>query len=338
MALRRKAFRHSERPGAADLGAYLDEIFFHNPWRDDALPSLVYLDGAGRIVGFLGRVPRPATFQGQSVRVAVGTQLMVDPAQRELAGVELVRAFLAGSQDLSFADVANEVSRQFWDALGGGISLLQTFQWTQPLRPSRFYANKFAQRFPVRGLAWGLAPVCWAIDGVIARWAPVAGLRVVPLTAAAMAAHLPELLGGVPLRPDYDERSAAWLLEQLAAKRTLGVLRRTALEDSDGGLVGWYLYYASRRGVGQVIQVAARKHRYGEVLQSLFHEAWRDGLTALAGRLEPALLPTVADRGAFLTRDGPWVLVHSTRPELVAAIRRGDAFLSRLEGEWWMSF
>src|SRR5437773_3919443 len=30
--------------------------------------SLVYLDGAGRIVGFLGRVPRPATFQGQSVR------------------------------------------------------------------------------------------------------------------------------------------------------------------------------------------------------------------------------------------------------------------------------
>ena len=124
--------------------------------------------------------------------------------------------------------MANEVSRQFWDALGGGISLLQTFQWTQLLRPSRFCANKFAQRFPVRGLAWGLAPVCWAIDGVIARWAPVAGLRAVPLTAAAMAAHLPELLGGVPLRPDYDERSAAWLLEQLAAKQTLGVLRRTA--------------------------------------------------------------------------------------------------------------
>src|SRR5437773_8958091 len=221
--------------------------------------SLVYVDGAGRIVGFLGRVPRSATFQGQSVRVAVGTQLMVDPAQRELAGVELVRAFLAGSQDLSFADVANEVSRQFWDALGGGISLLQTFQWTQPLRPSRFYANKFAQRFPVRGLAWGLAPVCWAIDGVTPPCAPVAGLRAAPLTAAALAAHLPELLGGVQLRPHHDERPATWLLEQLAAKRTLGVLRRTALEDSDGGLVGWYLYYASRRGVGQVVQVAARK-------------------------------------------------------------------------------
>jgi hypothetical protein len=31
------------------------------------------------------------------------------------------------------------------------------------------------------------------------------------------------------------------------------------------------------------------------------------------------------------------MLVHSANRELVDAIHRGDAFLSPLEGEWWMS-
>jgi hypothetical protein len=31
-------------------------------------------------------------------------------------------------------------------------------------------------------------------------------------------------------------------------------------------------------------------------------------------------------------------LYHSSRPEVAAAIERGDAFLSRLDGEWWLSF
>jgi hypothetical protein len=31
-------------------------------------------------------------------------------------------------------------------------------------------------------------------------------------------------------------------------------------------------------------------------------------------------------------------LVHSRDPEIMAAIHRGEAFLSRLEGEWWLRF
>jgi hypothetical protein len=50
------------------------------------------------------------------------------------------------------------------------------------------------------------------------------------------------------------------------------------------------------------------------------------------------MVPALGSQGAWLQRDGPWALVHSPRPELVAAIQRGEAFLSRLEGEWWMSF
>jgi hypothetical protein len=35
---------------------------------------------------------------------------------------------------------------------------------------------------------------------------------------------------------------------------------------------------------------------------------------------------------------GPWVLVHARDPEFVRAFEHGDAFFSRLEGEWCLRF
>jgi hypothetical protein len=338
VALRSKTFRHSDRLTADAMSAYLERIFFRNPWRDEGLPSLVYPNATGTIVGFIGVVPRQATFREQPIRVAVGTQLMVDPHARGLVGVALVKAFLAGPQDLAFADVAGDVSRRLWQALGGAVSLLQSIHWTQPLRPGRFYAGRLAQRLRARALAWGLRPVAWAIDGLTARWPSAHGLEEAPLTPALMAAHLPDLLDHVTLRPRYDEGSLRWLLNELAATENRGELRGVAARGADGALVGWYLYYANAGGVGQVVQVAARRDRGGDILHCLFHDAWAKGVVALVGRLEPGLLPALGAHGALLARDGPWVLVQSQHPELLAAIHRGDAFLSRLDGEWWMSF
>lgn len=338
VALRRKAFQHSNRPTTEDLGGYLEEIFFRNPWRDPALPSLVCTDAQGRIAGFLGVVTRRATFQGQPIRVAVGTQLMADRSARGLAGFELMKAFLSGPQDLAFSDVANDLSRRMWEVLGGGTSLLQTLHWTQPLERGRFYAGLLAQRLHVRGLARALRPLSWAVDA-LARGRPATnGLIEAPLGAAVMAAQLPALLGHVALRPEYDETSLRWLLDQLVANRTRGELHGVAVHGADGVLAGWYLYYADAADLGHVAQLAARRDRVGDVLQALFHHASRRGLVALEGRLEPGLLPALGASGALLARDGPWVLIQSRRPELSAAIHRGDAFLSRLDGEWWMCF
>jgi hypothetical protein len=35
---------------------------------------------------------------------------------------------------------------------------------------------------------------------------------------------------------------------------------------------------------------------------------------------------------------GPWTVVHSRRREIVDSIERGEARLSRLDGEFWMTF
>ena len=37
---------------------YLGRVFLENPWYDDTLPSLVAEEEHGRIVGFLGVLPR----------------------------------------------------------------------------------------------------------------------------------------------------------------------------------------------------------------------------------------------------------------------------------------
>jgi hypothetical protein len=40
----------------------------------------------------------------------------------------------------------------------------------------------------------------------------------------------------------------------------------------------------------------------------------------------------------LLHHRGYWTLVHSRNPDALEAIYRGDAFLTRLEGEWSMRF
>src|SRR5688572_4560135 len=62
------------------------ELFLSNPFIDAALPALVYEEGDGKIVGFLGVMPRWMLLHGQPVRVAISTHFMVDSAKRGLAG------------------------------------------------------------------------------------------------------------------------------------------------------------------------------------------------------------------------------------------------------------
>jgi len=50
------------------------------------LPSFVYLDGGGSIVGFVGVQPRRLLLRGRRLRAAVATKLMVARAARGSVG------------------------------------------------------------------------------------------------------------------------------------------------------------------------------------------------------------------------------------------------------------
>src|ERR1035441_515148 len=90
-ALFLKIFRKRSGGAGQDLVQYFQDILLRNPWRTDELSLLMSLDG-GRIVAFVGVIPRPMLFRGRQIQAAALTELMADSdGYRSFAGVELLK-------------------------------------------------------------------------------------------------------------------------------------------------------------------------------------------------------------------------------------------------------
>jgi len=331
-------------PTRAACEQYFREIFFGNPWRHLDLPSWV-AEQRGDIAGFAGVVPRQMTFGTRPLKVAVGCQFIVHPSARHsLIALQLAKALVSGAQDLFITDGSNDQVRRMWLGIGGAVPILPNLDWTRLLRPARYVLallDKARQRRPL--LRAALAP-CVLVDAVAARLRPNRfdrsddGLSDRPLDAREMLAHMSGIAGrNGALRPLYDERSLAWLLEQAAHKVRHGQLRARAVFEGEK-LLGWFMYYARVGEVNEVLQLTARGDSFDRVLQRLLTDAWRQGATALRGRLDPHHVQEYSDRHCWFRREGAWTLVHSRHDDVVSAIERGAAEFTRLDGEWWLRF
>jgi hypothetical protein len=110
---------------------------------------------------------------------------------------------------------------------------------------------------------------------------------------------------------------------------------RSLVRAEDGRVLGWYVAYASRGAVGEVMQVAAADGAEETVLEQLCREADEQGAAALRGRVEPRLMPALgAHNGLFRYTGG--ALVHSRSNDLLQVLRSRRTLLTRLDGEWWM--
>ena len=268
---------------------------------------------------------------------------MVHPASRStLAAVELVRAFLSGPQDVSLAQ-GTSVSRRVFEAFGGSTSLLYSTGWTRVLRPSRYTLSFLTRRGLPTVLSRALTPLCRLADAASSRLlrnpfhlAPPE-LSGGELDVETLRKCLSEFSRGRSLRPTYRADSLKWLLELLDRRNGDRTFKKVVVRDSAREIVGYYLYYLNPRGGGDVVQIEARPRSIEGVLRHLFYEGWNHGLVAMSGLLDPEYLPAFAAQYCLFNRgDGSWLLVHSKHPDLLAAIHRGDAFLTRLEGEWWI--
>ncbi len=329
---------------AAELDGYLREILCRHPWIDPSLPSLVYEED-GRIVGCLGVMPRRMSIAGLPIQAAVSHSFMVAPSSRaSLAGLELGKAFLSGRQDLSLAE-GGDRSRRLLQGFGGTTALLYSLHWTRPLRPSRYALSFLRRRGLPSVLAGALAPLCYAADATIS-WIHPEPLRPPPAGVSAEELDCRTLLRGLPvvsrcraLRPEYDAESLHWLLSLLSRKKSRGALQKIALRDGSRETIGWYMYYLNPGGISEVVQIAGREGRFGDVLDHLLDHAWRRGAVAVSGQLEPQELQTLWARSCVFHHDGAsWALIHARRRDVLEAIHRGDAFMTRLEGEWWIGY
>lgn len=344
VALRQQVFQQSAHVSTAELTEYMDRIFFRGPWRDEEFPSLVFEGPSGRVTGFLGVLSRRMRLAGRPIRVVIGTQLMVIPGASGLPGLQLARALVNGPQDITLSDSANDSARVLWHRIGGYTVAPYSLFWTRPLRPLRYALTRGMHGIFARALIFAARPLCAVIDQWLSRRAEARmpgippGDRPESLDCDRQFEDLQHLLDSWTLRPEYTPSTLQWLLAEVGAKRHHGHLEQVLIRDRQGTAIGWFLYFSNPGGVGQVIQVGCRATDYERVLAHLFHHGRRRGSVALSGRLDPAAMQALVAHGCEFSRDGPWMMVYSRRADVLNAIDRGEAFLSRLEGEWWLRF
>jgi hypothetical protein len=341
-------YEHVARSGARKappgLRAYFEETFLDYPGADPEIPSLVYVDGDGRIAGFLGSSVRKLVFDGRKIRLGISGQLVTEPDVRtKAAGAFLMKEYMNGPQDLTLTDTASDTVRRIWEGLGGETSQLACVGWFRLFRPWRFAGELFSRRRGRNELPRAARPVSAALDAAstaVARRAlraPEPEGASEELTPKALAEHVRAVASSFRLRPDYGEDGfAAWLLHALAAVKTRGELVARLVRGADGNVRGWYVYYLRPGGIAQVIQLAGNEREIGDTIDHLFRDARSRGASGVQGRVEAHLRDALSQRRSVFHASGYLALLHSRDAELLHAIQSGRALLTRLEGEWWM--
>ena len=332
-------------PITQDVLDYYKTVFFEPPCLDEKMPSLVYETEEKEIVGFIGIVPRRMYLGKRLLRVATTNQFMVDPAWRQhLIGIRLLRHFFEGDHDLAIADNAGTEGRAVWEGCGGRTLTLRSLHWTRPLLPCEFARQLLRKRSLFAPVAILMRPVTLLADALATRL-PQSHFRQqspnltrTEVTAEAMAAHLAQYKFLQTLHPDYDERATTWLLKTMAKEPDRGEFFNVLVHDDEGEVVGWFQYYLRRGGLSEVIQLQGDRDQFKDVIAHLFHHAWQRGAGALRGRLDPEHVQELSDAYCLVRRDGPWTLIQTKDREILDALNNNDAFLSRLDGEWWINF
>ena len=336
--------RSGARTPPPGLASHFEDTFLDHPWADPEIPSLVYEDDSGKIVGFIGSQVRRMRLDGRVLRFGCSGHLVTEPEARKGAvGAFLMRAYQAGPQDLTFSDTASDYVRKIWETLGGERSQIACVGWGRLFRPFHASANFVGRRRELGRAGRVAEPLLTALD---AASVGVARQRLEPpepegtteeLLPEAIAEHLPRLRRAFAIRPAYDDEGfVAWLLEQAAAVRTRGQLVKRLVRGSDGRVRGWFVYYVRPGAIAQVLQVAGAERDLGDVIDHLFHDAWSRDAAAIQGRAEGHLVQALAERKCFLHASGYLALIHGRDPEVLHAVQSGRALLTRLEGEWWM--
>jgi hypothetical protein len=327
-------------PSAA-FADHLRNVLFRHPWPDPRLPSLACDGRDGRLIGFLGVLPRRMRCGDRAVTLAVTHHFMVDPAHRRtLAAVALLKAFFAGPQDLALCEPDEHVC-PLWEGLGGDASLLHSMSWVRYLRPCVHLARRVSAGWPsilASGLAAGAALADGPARRVVHLAVPEPAAATEDLDVAGLLESIATLARQFSLHPAYTREDLQWLLDVLAGKRDRGRLRVRSVQTTTGERIGHFVYYVRTTGTAQVLQVASRRGEMPTVVDALLHDAFTQHLPALAGRLDPATMQALSDRNAIFRRRANRLMYATIHPDLERAILAGDSFLSRFETEWWLPF
>jgi hypothetical protein len=336
VALRRRTFRHSSQATDAALALYYHKLFFENPWRDQRYPSLVQEGAAGEIVGFVGSIARPMLLGMDRLTAVTASDLMVAPEAKGLVGIKLLRRLFDGAQDLTFSDRGNENARALFEGLGGSAALWYSIYWSVSLDGSQISfdtATGAPRNVAVRAVRRASRLLDRLLSGSITQNGVATSDDL--LTSETVMTLMRRLAGKNTLVPEYDAQSFGWLMQCLAETRKFARVE-SAQVIHDGETIGCFVYAIRHDREVDVVQLAALPGREGLTFDHLIRHAAGTGGTVLRGRLDRRFALLISERGLPLTLAQPWTVVRSGRADVTAQLLNGNAFLSRMDAEWWI--
>jgi hypothetical protein len=323
-----------------EYARWLTSVFLEAPTRTPGRQeSLVCLDGDD-VIGFFGVVARTVELNGRRYEATAGSNLVVLPERRGGIGSQIIAEYLRRSPDLAIVDEPEaRASRLFSRA--GMVAMPQSVRWTLPLSPLRHVISTVGDYVP--GIA-AAGPLAGLVDRAARRprrspfyYSGGSGLVAEPLSDDGLGRLLSAFGSPEDLRPVTSDGSTEWLLQRARGMRQHGDLQLMALREEGGPVVGWYVYYAKRGAAGEVLQLVATSAWTNAVLEHLARNALAHGVISLTGVMDLRFLGALSLHWAVIApfpRQTKYMMVHSTRPEIVEAFWRNRLLLSRLDGEW----
>jgi hypothetical protein len=320
--------------------SFLTETLIDSSWADPELPSLVAVDDAGDVLGFIGAQVRRLRFDDRELRGVCCAHLVVAADRRAgPAGALLLRRLLSGSQDLTWTDSPTDAVVRMWRAFGGHVDHPRSCDWMLVLRPLRWGQGVLTAKTRGAPLREVLPVAAVPVQASGARFVRRAFPSTPPdvasevTTAAAIVEHLPALTRGVRLTVAYDEGYLQQLLAQVEA--TMGNLLYRLVR-RDGNPIGWYAYLSRPGGASRVLHVCAPEAEVDAVVAELTDHARERGSAALTGRFEPHLEGPLRRRLAVLGFARQPV-IHVREPEVHALLATSSSLLTHLDGEWYVT-
>lgn len=341
-----RMLRKSRNPASPSLERYLKSVFLAGPDQDPEIVSQVHVRDDGVVSGFIGVLPLPLLFNEKPLRGAICGTLMVDGHEQDpFAGARLMRAFVAGPQDISLTETANDVSTAMWRKLRATVLPDYSLEWLRIIRPAGFCVEMAASATRAARL---LAPFAKPLDALVRRraaeeprWTDVptrgrAGNAVTTKEAddETTTELFAQFTSGFAIRPQWRPESLRRMVSESRRKALYGEMVRRVVTTPGGRPSGLFLYYGDPGRIGRVVQILAAPGQTGAVIDSMVNHAAESGIVALRGRTQPTLLDAMLGRRfAFVHASSS--IVHARDPALIEPFRCGNAFFNGFAGESW---
>jgi hypothetical protein len=328
-------FRDGGQPPPA-LADYLGRLFL----RPGEIESVVHVDAAGELDGFLGAVVTPMLFDGRPIRAAVTGCFMVEsPARSPRAGRAMLRAIQAADLDFYLTDTANALTTRLATALGYKLLPRRSLEWIRPFAPARLAAHWAGRKRPLVKAALSLAAPLG--DAMARRVLPAparpdaSGAVEREVDADAFVRATEPYLAAYRLRPDWSGQDVRAKLDLAAEKRANGRLRFFLVETSAGRPIGGYALYVERGLVSYLLHLLADAKGVETTLRRAVARARGEGALAIRGAAAPAWLPALYMIPGVIYRHNAATIIHAKDPAASAAALADEAFLGGLVGEGW---